>query len=235
MQFINHIIEPTRLLVTWQSADERERTRYIIAELLRDGDEITLRYLKDSPDFAKASSLGFDLYPAFRNADEVYNSGVLEAFMRRLPPRSRGDYPQYLEGFRIRPDTDISNFALLGYTGARLPSDGFAIVNPFDNVNTAFEFLLEPAGYRYYKNSCTINLDETASFKKEFDSNRKEDVIKIFIGENFIGYVTRALLPSFENWLNHSRVESAWIEKMNGTPEQPLVYLYMKISGLKFV
>jgi hypothetical protein len=230
MHYINQIIEPTRLLVTWQSSDERERTRYIIAELTRDGEEVSLRYLTDSPDFKKAKTLGFDLYPAFRNENEVYENGVLDAFMRRLPPRSRGDYTQYLEGFRIRSDAEISNFALLGYTGAKLPSDGFAIINPFDNVDTAFEFLLEPAGYRYYRKDCTINLEEVADFQKEFDPERSEDVIKILIAGSRIGYVTRALLPSFETWIAQQRVQEAWIEKINGTPVQPVVYLYVKIS-----
>lgn len=216
--------------MTWQSSDKQYRTRYVIAELNRIGEKITLKYLSGSDDFNKALERGFDSYPAFRNVDEVHESGVLDALMRRLPPKTRADYAQYLEGFRIRPGTELSNFALLGYTGAKLPSDGFAIINPFSNVDAPFEFLLEAAGYRYMQNVKVDSGDRT-TFKSEFDSTLQEDVIKIFVGSQHIGYVTRALIPSFRDWMNSGRIIDSWIEKKNGNPEQPIVYLYMQISS----
>ncbi len=226
--FIEHIIEPTKLLMTWQ--DNQERTRYVVAELNRVDDKIKLQYLVDSNDFLKARSCGFEYYPAFQNINETYESGVLDSLMRRLPPKSRADYAQYLEGFRIQPNTNLSDFALLGYTGARLPSDGFAIVNPFYEINTSFEFLLEAAGYRYISN-LKIDYDDRVSFRKEFDNNRNEEVIKIFVGDQHIGYVTRALIPYMKAWIVSGRIVDAWVEKKNGNPEQPVVYIYVEISA----
>lgn len=64
MQFIEHIIEPSTLLLAWQSADENHRTRYIVAEILRgQSGQITLRYLQNTPDFNKAQTRGFEAYP----------------------------------------------------------------------------------------------------------------------------------------------------------------------------
>lgn len=230
MRFIEHIIEPTSLLMTWQSADKQYCTRYIIAELNRTSEKISLKYFTGSADFNRARELGFESYPAFRDVNEIHQNGVLDALMRRLPPKSRSDYAQYLEGFRIKFGTELSDFALLGYTGAKLPSDGFAIINPFSNVDLFFEFLLEAAGYRYIQ-GVKINIDDRVTFKREFDSGRLEDVIKIFVGEQHVGYVTRSLIPSFHEWMSSGRILDGWIEKINGSPDQPVVYLYVKISS----
>jgi hypothetical protein len=42
LHIIEHIIEPTKLLLAWQSMDEKHRKRYIIAELHSIGQESTL-------------------------------------------------------------------------------------------------------------------------------------------------------------------------------------------------
>lgn len=228
MNFIEHIIEPSKLFMTWQSSDRNQRKRYTIAELNRLGEKVTLKYLTDTDDFREASKLGFEFYPAFQNVNEIYEHGVMDALMRRLPPKTRNDYNQYLAGLRIKPDTELSDFALLGYSGAKLPSDGFIIINPFENTPAAFEFLLEATGYKYLS-GITINLGERASFKEEFNTERKEKEVKIFINQQCVGYVTRALLPEFCRWLETGRVVDAWYEKKNGSPEQPVVYLYAQI------
>ena len=60
MHFIEHIIEPQKLLLAWQSSDEQHRTRYIVAELFRTPEnKIDLIYLKNSQDFHKAKKKGF--------------------------------------------------------------------------------------------------------------------------------------------------------------------------------
>lgn len=164
MKYIDHIIEPNKLLMTWQSSNKQQRTRFVIAELRRANEKISLQYLNSTNDFQEACNLGFESYPAFRELNKVHETGVMDALMRRLPPKTRGDYAQYLEGFRINTDVAISDFALLGYTGARLPSDGFAIINPFDNINSPFEFLVEAAGYRYYNENLSININDPVNF-----------------------------------------------------------------------
>jgi len=234
MHFIEHIIEPTELFLAWQSLDENNRTRYIVAKLAGIGEEINLTYLRDTKDFQEAQNLGFEGYPAFHNINEIHHN-VLDAFMRRLPPRKRGDFPQYLEGLRLKPDVEISNFALLGYSGARLPSDGFSIIHPFNNVKGPCELLLEAAAYRHTleEHNFEVQIGNQAIFCKEFYEPRKEEAIYIQVNERRIGWVTRGLRDTFNNWINTNRITEAWVEKKNGQPGKPMLFLYVKVSSLK--
>lgn len=232
MRFIEHIIEPTRLLLAWQSSDEQHRTRYIVGKLDRVGDEVNLSYLVDTEDFCKAQSRGFDSYPAFQDVDRAHHN-VLDAFMRRLPPRTRGDFSQYLEGLRLKPGTQLSDFALLGYSGAKLPSDGFSIIHPFNHVESACELLIEAAGFRHIKkkHGIEINMDAPATFSKEFNDATQAEAIHISVDGKHIGFVNRGLIPTFLDWMNSERIVGAWIEKINGMPGKPTAYVYVKVSA----
>lgn len=113
MRNIEHIIEPHRLLLSWQAPEGMDRKRHLVAELRRRGDDADLVYLRESRDYAEAKARGFSgEYPGFP-ADKDH-SGVLAAFMRRLPPHQRGDFDKFLEAIRIPRDAPISDFALLG-------------------------------------------------------------------------------------------------------------------------
>lgn len=235
MHFIQHIIEPTKLLLSWQSSDENKRTRYIIAELHRAQENITLRYLPNTTDFNQAEKLGFEFYPAFPDIQKIHDK-VLDTFMRRLPPRNRGDFSKYLEELRIKDDSKISDFALLGYSGAKLLSDGFSIIHPFENVDGACELLLEVAGYRFHvpdENSPQIKIDTPVTFSiEECNDVTKAAAVRIMANHHCIGYVNRGLIPTFLDWIENQRV-SAWVEKMNETIGRPSVYLYVKVSAAK--
>lgn len=232
MHFIEHIIEPQKLLLAWQSSDEQHRTRYIVAELFRTPEnKIDLIYLKNSQDFHKAKKKGFESYLAFNDVNEIHHD-VLDAFMRRLPPRTRGDFSQYMQRLRLQPDAQLSDFALLGYSGAKLPSDGFSIIHPFYDVDASFELLLEAAGFRHVqKNHDEIKINDRAKFSKNFNENTQEEAVEIIVNQKLIGYVNRGLLPSFLMWLEKNRIIDAWIEKINGSPGKPSVYLYVKVSS----
>ncbi len=229
MRHIEHIIEPQKLLLAWQSSDETHRTRYIVAELNRIGEEINLTYLVNTEDFRKVQNKGFESYTAFQDINKVHHN-VLDAFMRRLPPRTRGDFSQYMDGLRLKSDIQLSDFALLGYSGAKLPSDGFSIIHPFNNVDSTCELLLEAAGFRHHDE---IQINDTASFSKEFNEAIQAEAIRIVVNGKHIGYVNRGLLPTFFEWMNDNRIIGAWVEKINGTPNKPTVYLYVKISQKK--
>lgn len=233
MRYIEHIIEPTKLLLAWQSSDEAHR-RYIVAELTRAIDnQINLAYLVNTDDFHKAQTKGFEFYPAFQDTSKMH-CNVLDAFMRRLPPRTRTDFPQYMEGLRLKSDASLSDFALLGYSGAKLPSDEFSIIHPFNNVEGACELLLEAAGFSHFSQVRNeIKIDDAASFIKELNETTQEDAIRIMINEQHIGYINRGLIPTFISWMSDNRVVGAWVEKVNGTISKPSLYLYVKISSKK--
>ena len=235
MSFVEHIIEPRRLLLGWQAPEGNLRTRYIVAELIREKaeNETLLRYLSESSDFQDARKLGFCGHPAFVKMDSEYSQGVVDAFMRRLPPRSRADFPRYLALLRIPSGAVISNFALLGYSGANLPSDGFSIIHPFDEVaEQPCEFLMEIAGFRYTGISFDeIELGVPVEFEQEPENKFDPNAIKIVFDRKKIGYVNRGQLNAFHRWLKNGRV-SAVLERKNGTPGRLLIYLFVRVTAV---
>ena len=234
MKYIEHIIEPSRLLLSWQAPDGEDRKRHIVAELRRRGDDADMVYLRQSEDYMQAKAKGFSgEYPGF--PAEKDHVGVLPAFMRRLPPRQRGDFDKFLDAIRICPNVAISDFALLGYAGARLPSDDFSIIHPFDDARPPFEFLLLVAGYRYYQaNVPRESLKPGMAAKFEFDPDNPHDpqalrVVIPDVSPHPVGYVCRGLLPQVRRWIvSGMRVEGTF-ERLNGTSERPLVYLFVAV------
>jgi hypothetical protein len=228
---IEHVIEFNKLLLIWQAPQDEQRIRYVIAELIRKNDEVILRYLNESNDFKKALDLGFDGYPAFSIDKEIHTTGVLDAFMRRLPPRKRGDFQKYLEILCLPQNVDISDFALLGYSAAKLPSDSFSILPSFEGVTGSCEFLMDVAGFRHVSKIglSQIELGTSVHFEPELNNTIDPNSIRILIGENKIGYVMRGLLPTFHRWLKDWRV-TAVVERKNGQPNSPLLYIFVTIS-----
>lgn len=233
MHFIEHIIEPTKLLLAWQSLAESHRKRYIVAELHWTGNDSTLTYLQNTKDFIEAREHGFECYPAFKEIKEVHHN-ALDAFMRRLPPRTRGDFSDYLAGLRLKPDVQISDFALLGYSGAKLLSDGFSIIHPFNDADGPCELLIEAAGYRHRLKDLKIlpQINSRATFSKELYGSDREDAIAIHVDGACVGYVNRGLIPTFLDWMSNRRINDAWVEKTNGTPERPTLYLYVQVCSI---
>ena len=229
MNFIEHILEPKRLLLVWQGPEgSSRRTRHAVAELLRQSDEqVRFRYLVDTADFKNACAEGFINYPAFRKVDQTYELGVVDTFIRRLPPRTRGDYTQYLEQFRLRPATSISDFALLAYTGAKLPSDGFSIVNPLEDVEQACDLLIEVAGFRHVAKVPleTLRPGEEVQFTPETGNLHDPHAVAVLAHGQKIGYVPRQQASAFRALYNSGSL-SAQIERLNGSTERPLVYLF---------
>lgn len=235
MQYINHIIEPTKLLLAWQSLDEKHRTRYIVAELNQSETGVTLTYLTDTKDFRTAQERGFESYPAFQDITRPHYN-VLSTFMRRLPPRTRADFAQYLAGMRLKPDSILSDFALLGYSGAKLLSDGFSIIHPFNNVDEECELLLEIVGFRYITENDRKKVEAgtpVTFFVEEKHEITKELAIRMMGNDIKLGYVNRALIPTVLEWIQDQRISSAWIEKLNGTPGRPAAYIYTQIVEKK--
>lgn len=69
MNTLHHIVEPARLLMTWQPLDinASSRTRCIIGEVYQEsGGQIVFRYLRNTPDFEEACNKGFKGFPAGR-------------------------------------------------------------------------------------------------------------------------------------------------------------------------
>ncbi len=229
----NCIVEPDRLLLSWQTPSER--LRMFVAELIRNGDDADLVYLNESEDFSRAQDLGFRDYPGFDIKKDVVHKNVLTSFMKRLPPRTRRDFGRFLDALRIKPEAkdEISDFALLGYSGAKLPDDDFTVIHPFENASVPFEFMLLVEGYQHYQDElplAALSTDMQADFEVEPDNPKDPEAIRIMIDGIRAGYVCRGLTASFHKWMQSGLTMSAHVERINGTGQDPKVYLYVSIK-----
>lgn len=231
MNLIHHVMDPERLLLVWQSPESKSRMRFVVGELCHDESGFVFRYLPNHPDFDKARVEGFACYPAFRKTEQEYRDGVLESFLRRIPPRKRGDFSKYLQQWRLAENIEISDFALLGHTGAKLPNDGFSLVNPFDNVNAPYEFYIEVAGFRHQDGISLDDVEEgmRVDFVPEPNNMHDNHAVRVEAAGRKIGYVNKIQCAAFNRWLEQHAI-SAWIERINGTPERPLIYVYGRID-----
>lgn len=229
MNYIEYVRDPSRLLLIWQRPEEDgvPRVRRAVAELVREGGApVRFRYLADTPDFVAAQAEGFVNFPAFRKLHVTYDIGVLDVFMRRLPPRSRGDYGKYLEQFRLRPETPISDFALLAYTGATLPSDGFGILDSLDGPAGVFDVLLTVAGVRHVAPNVATELrvGAAATFVPEEGNVHDADAVAVHVSGTHVGYVPRPQARGLRHLLRTAEID-AQVVRVNGTPERPLLRL----------
>ncbi|MFC1566908.1 hypothetical protein ACFL4A_03600 [bacterium] len=235
MNLIKHTMEPTRLLLTWK--DKANSRLLIIAEILRENDNAKLTYLASTEDFKKAQENGFKYFPAFPDINKIHTVNVMEIFSRRIPPKQREDYNEFLQEIRLPKDVNISNFALLGYSEVKLPSDGFAIINPFDNVESNIEFLTEIAGFRHYPKAVEmLNEDElriSLPVNIEIEDTNKYDklAVKAMLNNEKIGNINRVQNKAFRRWIHKHKKISAQIEKINGTPERPSIILFIKVEN----
>lgn len=233
MKHIQHIKEPPRLWLVWQPGfgASRPRTRRIVGEILP-GEGGTFRYFDNTEEFLRAREEGFEGYPAFKlsHAEYRHNQNVLDAFLRRLAPRSRDDFADYLRMYRLPIPFPGSDFALLGYTGARLPGDGFEIVPDLSNAEPPFELLIEIAGFRHQTD---ISLDQIAvgqkvTFLPDPENVTDDQAIAVFHELGRIGFVPRPYCSSMHGWLARHRVD-AQIERINGKTDRPLIYLFVQV------
>jgi hypothetical protein len=231
MNRIQHLIEPRRLLLSWQRpmAGKERRTRHIVGEIEQCADGIVFRYLDNHSEFAKAQQEGFKGFPAF-GLGKTFHSGVLDAFMRRLPPRKREDFAEYLAQYRLPENFNGSDMALLAYTGAKLPGDGFELVPDLENAEPPIELVLEIAGFRHQDVAVAgLSVGDTVRLVPEPENAHDPEAIAIHHDAyGRIGYVPRPYCRVLARWLGSHKAE-AIIDRLNGKPERPLVFLFVKV------
>jgi hypothetical protein len=232
--------QPTELILAWQAPTSvPDRTRWAIGKLIYRSSASTFEYF-DKREFERLNlgrsisdlgRLGYAGYPAFdlKNATNVFKEGVLEAFVRRLPPRSRADFSRYLEHYRYRGGVDVSPMTLLAVTEAKLPSDGFSLIDQLDPMATACDVVFEIAGFRHYA-SAHLGLVEGAELALSPEPTNQFDPMAIRINANdaTIGYVNRLQASAIANWLTN-RAVACWLLRMNGTVERPKAYAFVRM------
>jgi hypothetical protein len=229
---IEHVIEPKKLLLVWQSQGvDQKHTRRVVAEITRESNVAILRYLSNSTDYKEAIKEGFGGYPAFDVKECEHRQGVLDAFMRRLPPRNREDFGEYLTRHRLPDNAAISEMALLAYTGAKLPGDGFEICADFEFAQPPFEVILEVAGFRHQSAipAKDMIVGSRVNLIPEPQNLYDPYAIALFYENNKIGYVGRTFTHAVHTWFEKEYEVEAVVERINGKPERPLVYLYVTV------
>lgn len=168
-----------------------------------------------------------------RDEKQVFDHGVLEAFVPRLPPRNREDFGDFLALHRLPSPFRYSDMALLAYTGAKLPSDGFSIVPVFPKNCNPCEYLTEVAGIRHVLREDIAKLvavGDKVTFELEKDNPVDRDAILVICRGRRIGYINRAIRETFCFWLEHCSI-TASVERINGKPEPPLLYVRISVGS----
>lgn len=229
---IRNIQEPRKLVLAWIPSlanGPEHRTWRRVAELTRGpGDEpVTLTYLVGTPDYEEAVKRGFTGHPAFPAKQHVHKINVLESFLKRLPPRTRRDFPEYLEMFRLPADAQISDFALLGYTEARLPSDDFAILLPLEDFTTPFEVVTQVSGVRHEVevDLGKIQVGDTVTLQATPHPKDPHAVNVVWQGHK-LGHLPRLHAETLGRLAREGRIH-ATIVRVNGSAERPVVRLFL--------
>jgi hypothetical protein len=239
-RWIERVCEPKRLVLAWRAPDtNQDRLRWAVGELTAVSGGLKFRYYSQREfsaenggrsvvDLREAGYLG---YPAFDYTPGAeFSDHVLEAFTRRLPPRSRADFPQYLAHHRLRSDATVATLTLLGITEARLPSDGFTLVDPLDPSADACDLIIEAAGFHYYSSDVAgLRPDLPVQFCAERDNEHDSRAVRIVAGDHKVGYVNRLQASTFTEWLV-TRDIKGWVLRVNGTPEKPRLFVFVQVA-----
>jgi len=240
MEFrIDHPSQPSRLILSWEPPiAEEDRTRWAVGELSVTEGAATFRYY-DPEEFLQKNSgrtveqlraTGYLGYPAFntKSAGRLdFHEGVLDAFLRRIPPSNREDFGRYLAYFGFDSSARPGSLAVLGTTGARLPSDGFSLIDPLDAVPGTCEIVLEIVGTRHYPD-VHPQAGDTLTFIRDPDNRHDPNAVRATISDQTAGYVNRLQAANFGRLLETRNIE-ACVHRRNGTTERPRLYAFVKI------
>lgn len=230
--WIDHPVVPSELLLVWQAPDaEKDRLRWAVG-ILKTGSPATFRYFSEEelPSYnigrsrAQLNAAGFSGYPAFRyDPGKQFDVDVLKTFMRRIPPASRNDFGRYQEYFSIRPQTGMPDMLLLALTEARLPGDGFSLVDPLNPTSTSGEAVVEIAGYRYEAGGSDLLPGDVLVLKPDPTNRHDCDAVAIFRGDIRVGFVNRLQALTVCRWLETHEMRCEVLRK-NGRADAPRAY-----------
>jgi hypothetical protein len=233
MARIEHLFEPLAMRLLWQPSDESgaSRTRRTVGEITRDlSGLVEFRYLRNDPEFLIAEREGFKGYPAFNLKTASSREGVLDALLLRLPPRQREDFNAFLAQHSLPIPFTYSDFALLAFTGARLPSDGFSLVPVFPEALETADYITEIAGVRhvYQGDSRSIVAGIRVHFVQEPENEYDADAVAVFTEERKLGYVNRGLRRTFNHWIE-KRELAGEVCRIGGASDRPVVHVRVSV------
>jgi hypothetical protein len=235
--WIEKPMEPARLFLAWQAPEgQTDRLRWAVGVIDNgprqtfhyfDADELPLHNAGRGLDRLKVA--GFVGYPAFPfEAGRWFDTDILKTFLRRLPPISRGDFNQYQDYFSIRPGSSLSGPVLLALTEARLPSDGFSIVDPLDPEAAECDSVFEIAGYRYEGAGRDLEVGDDLTLKPDPSNAHDPNAVAVYSGSDRVGFVNRIQAPAVGRWLS-SRSVTCQVLRKNGRADAPRAYALISV------
>ena len=239
--------EPNELLLVWQAPSSvPDRLRWAVGRLQRAGDDAVFSYLRGeefaglnagrAPD--ELANVGFSGYPAFdRNAKRRPEGDAWElalgTFLRRLPPATRSDFSSYLAHFRIKAQPKLTPFALLAATGARLPSDGFSLVDPLDSSAKCVDLVFEIAGFRHYDtDGVRLEIGDPLELEPDPMNPKDASAIRVKASGMVVGYANRLQAKTIRTWLDTRTVECS-VVRVNGSVASPRAYAFLRVRATK--
>lgn len=202
---------------------------------------------------AQLHKLGYFGYPAFNYGEENHRNGVLEAFLRRVPPLYREDFDDYLLQYRLSPELKekfrYEPYLMLARTGAITSNDHFRLIDPLENFSHG-QVLLEVQGYRHKVDALTragktLSLGETVMLRPDSDNPHDPNAVKITVlagngaEENsqdqiIIGHICRFQSAALRRLLLEEQQGAchikAQITRLNGRPECPKAYILLMVE-----
>lgn len=209
MLIVNHIFEPKRLYLVWHhSGDNSPRHRRVVGELYQDGNSVSFRYLKHSDDYKRAEEEGFIGFPAFTLHNNETFKNAIDVFSKRLPPQKRADFGKYLSQYGLPDSFEGSTLALLGYTGARLASDGFELCPDYSDMVAPADLVIEVAGAQYYLPPSDLPPDgDEVNFEFEPDNIHDINAVAILWKGTKIGYIGKSAAAGFAILTNKMKIK----------------------------
>lgn len=239
MRIIEHIIEPSRLLVIWQPDPKGTGKRYVVGEVQAADDGLSLQYY-DNEETRKAVEYGFSgMFAQPYEAGKIYHDGVQDTLAKRLPARTRADYSDFLCSFCLDESIveNASLLALLGYTGGKLAGDGFSFAHTFENATAPFELTFEIAGFRHcdgmkeYEDTSLLlnaNVDLIADDHNEHDPS----AVQVAYQGICLGYIPHGQAETMRR-IMASFIFTAEIVRVNGTKDRPRILVFVKATEAK--
>ncbi|VXA90523.1 HIRAN domain-containing protein [Brevundimonas sp. G8] len=231
--------KPAQLVLAWQAPDGVEdRRRWQVGMLDHQPACPQFRYFEGSEFEALNAGRsiedmrrqGFVSFPAFDyTPGKIFTENVMSTFGRRLPPSTRSDFSKYLEYFSIPSDQAPTGLTLFALTEARLPGDGFSLVDPLDPDLVSGEVSFEIAGFRHEAGTSIPEVGQSLRLVPEPTNVHDKDAVQVFLGDHRIGYVNRIQAPVVGQWLNTREVECI-VLRFNGRPGAPRAYALLRLS-----
>jgi hypothetical protein len=239
--WIDHPSDPSELILAWRAPEVvDDRTRWAVGLLRRTDGGGIFRYFNDQ-EFTELNggrprsilrSQGYAGYPAFDIAKQPpggFTENVLEAFARRLPPPSRPDFKLILEHYRVRNTATLSTMSLLALTEAKLPSDGFSLIDRLSPTASCLEVVFEIAGHRHNA-ACRDRLvvGQPLTLKANPTNEHDMHAVRVEANGELIGYINRLQAEAVGQWLQCREV-SAWLVRLNGKTDHPRAFAFVSV------